>query len=67
MMNEDLGIKFIYDINYQWWCMKCQGWHYSPYCPLDRGLGFFPETGVGNFDSNETYEICPHCGQMIKK
>lgn len=50
------------NIIYVWWCPRCQADHYSPHCPRDLICGADAE----NYQRNG-YEICPHCGQLIKK
>lgn len=53
------------NIVYQWWCLKCQDNHSTPYCPYDTfTIGDdYPEF----LDLIDRIEICPHCGQIIKK
>ena len=50
------------NLSYMWWCLKCQTWHGSPYCPHDN-------TDASFMKSAEffTIEICPHCGQIIRQ
>lgn len=49
------------NINYQWWCLKCQGYHGTPYCPWDELAEGFNSDKTFKF----SYEYCPHCGQLI--
>ena len=56
-------------VNYQWWCFRCQAYHFTPDCPNDYqkyGIGDYGTDG-NNFDDCRTHEICPHCGQEIRK
>ena len=58
------------NITYSWWCNKCQAWHGDPSCPFDNGMSYWPADNGMNYlptADNRTYEICPHCGQEIKK
>lgn len=55
---------------YQFWCNFCQEWHDSIHCPLDSGMGYWPADNGMNYlptADNVTIEICPHCGQEIKR
>lgn len=46
------------NITYEWWCLKCQCYHYFSYCPQDID---------GSIHSPLIYDYCPHCGQIINK
>ena len=50
------------NIVYQWWCLKCQANHYTPWCPYDVW-----DNMARDFKECINFETCPHCGQLIKR
>ena len=66
-MEKEANLKVTYsplcnDLIYEWWCLKCQCYHYYPWCPWDKN-----ELTDDSIHKPIRYEICSHCGQLIKK
>ena len=53
-------------IAYEWWCPTCGTYHYGSDCPRDD-LTAKPEPNVMIFIGNVRYDLCPCCGQLVKR
>lgn len=51
------------NIVYSWWCPHCLVEHHTPNCPDDDNSIYLYCDG----DQNINIEICPCCGQVIKR